>query len=80
MKKSRRWLTLAASLLCGGTVFAAGLTSVTASADIVNGWDSGTPEGAAGNYGGVKGWAGGMTPGDMIEALPAVLREITRKS
>lgn len=65
MKKSRRWLTLAASLLCGGTVFAAGLTSVTASADIVNGWDSGTPEGAAGNYGGVKGWAGGMTPGDM---------------
>lgn len=47
------------------TVFAAGLTSVTASADIVNGWDSGTPEGAAGNYGGVKGWAGGMTPGDM---------------
>lgn len=65
MKKSRRWLTLAASLLCGGTVFAAGLMSVTASADIVNGWDSGTPEGAAGNYGGVKGWAGGMTPGDM---------------
>lgn len=65
MMKSRKWFALLAALILGVSIWAAGL-SMTAFA-AVNGWEDGTPEGAAANYGGNKAWP--MAPGDMGEGF-----------